>query len=127
MRPTVPVRLLLALVAVLLVVAACGGGDDRPLVVYERAWPDGMVEETTVHGDGRVLMRHGEFLERFTIPEASVATLRTALQAPIPTGSPEESPQRTLTLADGTRVEAVRPEPGNAVELLDRLTDTHAL
>jgi hypothetical protein len=122
----------LALAAIIaLVVAGCAsGGGATPgaeLLHYQRVWPDGRVEQQTIHTDGRVEMRHGEVLERMTIRPTDIARIQEALQAPIPTGSAEDSPQRTLTLADGTVVAWPRPDPGTVTELLEELLDTHAL
>ena len=103
-----------AVVAVLLLVAACstGGSTGGQLLTYQRVWPDGMTEQTTVFDDGRVQMQHGEVLERLTISAADVDRLRAALAQPLPTGSPSDSPRRTLTLADGTVIESPRADPG---------------
>lgn len=116
--------------ALLMSVSACspgGSASDAPLVVYTRVWPDGLIEETTVHADGRVLMRHGDRLERFTLDEADVELLRTALAGDLPVGASDDGPERTLTMGDGRVIESPRPEHGNAAELLDRLTETHRL
>jgi hypothetical protein len=72
-------------------------------------------------------MRHGDVLERLSIRPTDVARIQEALQGPIPTGSPDDSPQRTLTLADGTVIAAPRPDAGTLTQLLAELLDTHAL
>jgi hypothetical protein len=116
--------LLLSIVAVL--ASAC---DPSPagavLVSYERAWPDGFVESQTIWADGRIEMRHGDRLERFTITPQDVDRVRVALGKTIPTGTPDDSPRRTLTLPDGTVLNAPRPDPGTATELLERLLERH--
>jgi hypothetical protein len=120
---------LLGLLAVLLL-AACsstaGGGGSR-LLHYQRVWPNGNVEQQTIYRDGKAEMKHGDVLERLTLDSADVKRLEDALAGPIPTGSPDDSPVRTLTLADGTVIAAPRPDPGTVTELLERLLDTHSL
>jgi hypothetical protein len=123
-------HILIAVVAALCVVAiaGCGGGsNDTPIARYERVWPDGLTEKLSVWTDGRVQMEHGDVLERLTLTSSDLDRIRTALASPIPTGTPDDSPRRTLTLADGTVVTAPRPEPGTVTELLDRLMSTHSL
>lgn len=107
--------------------AASAGGDGHRLLTYEREWPDGTVESETVYDNGHVEMRHGDRLERMTIGPTDVERIEDALTRPIATGSPEDSPVRTLTLADGTVVVAPRPNAGSLTELLERLLDTHSL
>jgi hypothetical protein len=72
-------------------------------------------------------MKHGDVLERLTLTAEDLATVEAALEEPIPTGSPDDSPRRTMELADGTVIEAPRPEPGTATELLENLMNTHSL
>lgn len=123
------VLVLVGLVAALLV-GACSGdatGSGETLVRYERVWPDGRVEEETIGVNGEILMKHGEVLERFTLEAEDVARIEAALAEPIPTGSPEDSPKRTIELADGTLIEAPRPEPDSVTALLESLMDTHRL
>jgi hypothetical protein len=117
-----------AVVAVLVLVAACSSGSGSgQLLAYQRVWPDGMTESTTVFDDGRVQMQHGDVLERLTLSAEDLSRLRAALAQPIPTGSPSDSPRRTLTLADGTVIQAPRPDPDTLTALLDNLTSTHRL
>jgi hypothetical protein len=113
-----------------LVVTACSasaGSDGTRLLSYQRQWPDGKVEQVTILTNGHVEMKHGDNLERITIGAADVSRLQDALARPIPTGSPDDSPGRTLTLADGTVIGAPRPAAGTVTELLERLLDTHTL
>jgi hypothetical protein len=110
--------------------AACSSdasGLGPTLVRYERVWPDGRVEEQTIDTSGKVLMKHGDVLERITLSADDLATIEAALEAPIPTGTPEDSPQRTIELADGATVEAPRPDEGTVTELLESLMNTHQL
>jgi hypothetical protein len=117
-----------------LAVGACtGGGGAQPtldpgrqLLAYERAHEGGHVESMTLTADGKVQMRHGEHLERFTIDAAAVGRIVEALAKPIPTDAPDALPRRTLSLPDRT-IAAPRPEPGTVTELLERLLDTHRL
>lgn len=113
-----------------LVVVACSaspGSDGLKLLSYQRQWPDGKIEQLTILTNGHVEMKHGDYLERITIGAADVSRLQDALAMPIPTGSPDDSPKRTLTLADGTVISAPRPEAGTVTALLERLLDTHTL
>lgn len=110
----------------------CGGAtvsEDEGgwFVRYDRVWPDGLAEHQTIWPDGRVLMRHGQTLERLTLDGEDVERIEGALEGEIPVGSPDDSPVRTLTLGDGTVIEAPRPDPGSATELLERLLDRHSL
>lgn len=128
---------LLALLALVLL-AGCGGGSGGggdptaapatgALVTYTRDWPDGYREEMTIAADGKMLMRHGEYLERLVLPEADLAAVRDALAAEIPAGDASLSPDRTIVLADGTTIVHAQPDAGTLTELLDRLMDTHKL
>lgn len=131
------VTLALAALLVTLVIAGCGGspgGGGAPspaatgeLVRYERVWADGLTERTLIGQDGKVVMMHGEHLERLVLTADDLARLRTLLATPAVAGDPGGSPDRTLTYADGTVIAHARPDPGSIVELLDRLTDTHSL
>lgn len=125
------VRTLLVALAGVLLLAACassgGSTTAAKLLHYQRVWPDGRIEQQTIYADGRIEMKHGDTLERLTIDASDVARLQDALKADIPTGSPDDSPKRTLTLADGTLVEAPRPEPGTVTDLLEQLLNTHML
>jgi hypothetical protein len=123
------IGVLVALVLAMVTLVACapgGGGEDGPLAVYRRE-VGATTEETTVYRDGRVLMKHGEYVERFTLPSEDMARLRDALAGPVPTGAPADGYARTLTLPDGTLVEAPLAEAGSATALLELLTDTHSL
>lgn len=125
------VRTLLVALAGMLLLAACAssGGTTTAakLLHYQRVWPDGRIEQQTIYADGRIEMKHGETLERITIPAEDVTRIQDALKADIPIGSPDDSPRRTLTLADGTVIQAPRPEPGTVTDLLERLLDSHLL
>jgi hypothetical protein len=132
-----PSRLLRALLVVVAVVtlaaavlgcgAAAGEDDQGWFVRYERVWADGLRERETIWPDGRLLMKHGDYLERLTLTAADVDRLQTALEDDIAVGSPDDSPKRTITLGDGTVIAAARPEPGTITDLLDRLLDRHTL
>lgn len=128
-----PARVTTVLAALVFVAAACTSTADQgdgELVVYERVWPDSITETTTIYQDGRVSMLHGEHLERFTLAEADLQLIRSALEAPLEpaadAASDPDAPRRTITLGDGTIVQVGEPEPEGAVDLLDRLTDTHS-
>jgi hypothetical protein len=97
------------------------------LVRYERVWPDGRVESQTIDTSGQVLMTHGGGPERLALSPDDLATIETALQGPIPIGSPSDSPKRTIEMADGTVIEAPRPDEGTVTLLLDDLMSTHRL
>jgi hypothetical protein len=119
---------LVVLALIALVLAGCGASaGSGELVTYQRVWPDGLKELTTVWNDGRVQMKHGDVLERLVLSASDVERIRSALGRPIPTGSHDDSPKRTLTLADGKVIEAPRPDPDTVTLLLDNLTSTHTL
>jgi len=132
-RSTSPRVILIAFVSLLAVLAACAPAKIDPLAMtdalvrYERVWPDGLTEVEAITTDGKVFMTHGASLERFTLDADDVERIREALEADIPTGSAEDQPKRTLILADGTVIEAPRPDPGTITDLLDRLMSTHQL
>lgn len=123
----------LVLLLALLVLAGCsasgggGGAGGAKLLHYARVWPDGNTEQQTIYSDGRIEMKHGEVLERLTLAPADLARIQDGLTEPIPTGSPDDSPKRTLELADGTVIEAPKPVPGSVTELLENLLNTHTL
>jgi hypothetical protein len=119
---------LLVLLLVAACVGACAGSEPggEVLVTYQRTWPDGYVDRETIWADGRIEMHHGEHLERFRLTDVDMQRLRAALEQPIPTGSPGDSPVRLLTLADGRDVAAPRPDAGTITELLDRVMERHA-
>ena len=124
------VRAFLTGLALLVLLAGCsgtGGTTAAKLLHYQRVWPDGTIEQQTIYADGRIEMKHGETLERITISSSDVARIQDALTQPIPTGAPTDSPKRTLTLPDGTQIDAPRPDPGTVTELLERLLDTHSI
>lgn len=129
------IRLVAGLLAVLalLVLAGCGsstgggGAGGSKLLHYQRVWPDGNIEQQTIYSDGRVEMKHGDSLERLTLSTADLGRIQDALKQPIPTGSPDDSPKRTLELADGSVIEAPKPDPGTVTELLENLLNTHTL
>jgi len=130
-RPVLPGAVRILFIAIVLggLLGACasGAGGATRLLSYQRVWPEGLTEQQTIWSDGRIEMKHGETLERFTISAAAVARIQDALTRPIPTGSPDDSPKRTLTLATGTVVDAPRPDRDTVTELLERLLDTHTL
>lgn len=103
------------------------GPSEDALVTYQRMWPDGYEERQTVDADGSVRMLHGDRFERLALPSEDVDRIITALQDDILIGDPGDSPERTLTLADGTIIEHPQPVAGSIVELMDRLMDTHSL
>lgn len=111
------------------VLLACGpdAPEGDPLVSYERAWSDGLIESQSIWADGRIEMTHGGNPERFELAADDLERIEAALDRPIPTGSPDDSPKRTLTLEDGTVIEAPRPEADSVTELLERLLDSHVL
>jgi len=118
---------LLAIAAVALACSPNTSGLGPVLVRYERVWPDGRVEEQTIDTAGKVLMKHGDVLERLTLGADDLAVIEAALAEPIPTGSPDDSPDRTIELADGTVIDAPRPDEGTVTQLLENLMDTHRL
>jgi hypothetical protein len=118
----------LVLAASLLVACSQPAAELGPtLVRYERTWPDGLVEAQTIDTSGQVLMTHGGGDERLTLSADDLATIESALDAPIPTGSAEDSPKRRIELADGTVIEAPRLVEGSVTVLLDNLMSRHQL
>jgi hypothetical protein len=104
--------------------SAAPGGE---LVRYERVWADGLTERTLIGQDGKVVMMHGEHLERLVLTAEDLDRIRAAIASTATSGDPGGSPDRTITYADGRVVPHALPEPGSLAELLDRLTDTHSL
>ena len=123
-------RLVAMLLLIAGLVAGCGStaGEDEAgwFVRYERVWPDGLTERETIWPDGRLLMHHGEHLERLTIEAEDVARIQAALEEDIPRASEDDSPRRTVTLPSGEEI-VTRPDRGSAIELLERLLDRHTL
>jgi hypothetical protein len=117
----------LAAVLLVLVVMGCGGGQAATLVTYQRDWPDGFHEEVTVLDDGKVMMRHGDMLERLTLTTDQVQALRDSLEAGLPLGEQGDTLVRTVILGDSSVHSPVAVEPGSSVEMLEILMTTHAL
>ena len=131
------IAILLASLLTLAVLAGCAGGSGGGgtpsaapaafLVRYDRVWADGLTEQTVIAEDGKVLMRHGEHLERLVLDAADVERIRAAMAADVPAGDPGGSPDRTVTYGDGTVIAHATPDAGSVTELLERFMDTHSL
>ena len=124
-------RFVVLLLLLPLVLAACGshGGDDDPgwFVRYERVWADGLTERETLWPDGRVLMRHGEYLERITMSKDDMATIQAALASPPAVGTAERfapahddaarrDRDRLRPAGPGHRLRAARAAPRQALD-----------
>ena len=85
--------LLVALVAV--GAGACSTASEptgTPAYTITRSWSNGMEEQGLVYADGRIVMTHGEYTERVTIPADQMAELAAAAAQEIPAGANSDDP-----------------------------------
>ena len=125
---------LTALLGVLLLaalLAACGGSSAEPtgtpLYTVTRSWSNGIEETAQIYADGRIVMHHGEHVERVTIPADQIAELATAASAGVAQGSNSDSPILGVTIGDGAAVRPAANVPGSLAALLNLLLDSHTL
>lgn len=120
--------LLVALVAV--GASACSTASEptgTPAYTITRSWSNGMEEQGLVYGDGRIVMTHGEYTERVTIPADQMAELAAAAAQEIPAGANSDDPIVGVAIGDAAPIRPAGLTEGSLPELLNRLLDSHTL
>lgn len=98
-----------------------------PRFAVTRSWSTGYEESADIYADGRVVMHHGDNVERFALPAAQMLELDAAAAAPVAPGSNADDPIVGVTIGSSAPVRPARSEPGTLAELLGRLLDVHTL
>lgn len=120
--------LLVALVAV--GAGACSTASEptgTPAYTITRSWSNGMEEQGLVYADGRIVMTHGEYTERVTIPADQMAELAAAAAQEIPAGANSDDPIVGVAIGDAAPIRPAGLTEGSLPELLNRLLDSHTL
>ena len=123
------VVLLLAVVAATSL-GACSAATEptgTPLYTVTRSWSNGMEEQGLIYPDGRIVMTHGAYTERVTLPADQMAELSAAAALEIPVGTNSDDPIIGVTIGDGPVVRPAGLQQDSLPELLNRLLDSHTL
>jgi len=97
------------------------------LYTATRSWSNGMEERVEVYADGKIIMIHGDFEERVTLPADHMAELATAATTPVEPGSNSDDPILGVTVSGSSDVRPAALTPGSIADLLNRLLDSHTL
>jgi hypothetical protein len=97
------------------------------LYTATRSWSNGMEERVEVYADGKIIMIHGDFEERVTLPADQMAELATAATTPVEPGSNSDDPILGVTVSGSSDVRPAALTPGSIADLLNRLLDSHTL
>lgn len=122
------ILLLVALVAV--GAGACSTASEptgTPAYTITRSWSNGMEEQGLVYADGRIVMTHGEYTERVTIPADQMAELAAAAAQEISAGANSDDPIVGVAIGDAAPIRPAGLTEGSLPELLNRLLDSHTL
>ena len=121
--------LLLVLVAATSLVACSSAAEPTgtPAYTITRSWSNGMEEQGLIYPDGRIVMTHGAYTERVTLPADQMAELAAAAALEIPAGTNSDDPIVGVTVGDGTAVRPAGLTTDSLPELLNRLLDSHTL
>ncbi len=98
-----------------------------PAYTITRSWSNGMEETATVYPDGRVVMAHGEYTERITLPADQMAELAAAAALEIPAGTNSDDPIIGVTIGSTEPIRPAGLTQDLLPELLNRLLDSHTL
>lgn len=98
-----------------------------PAYTITRSWSNGMEEQGLVYADGRIVMTHGEYTERVTIPADQMAELAAAAAQEIPAGANSDDPIVGVAIGDAAPIRPAGLTEGSLPELLNRLLDSHTL
>ena len=121
--------LLLFLVAATSLVACNSAAEPigTPAYTITRSWSNGYEEQARIYVDGRIVMNHGEFTERVTLPADQMAELAAAAALEIPAGANSDDPIIGVAVGDGAVVRPAGLQQDSLPELLNRLLDSHTL
>jgi hypothetical protein len=115
--------------AALLFIGGCTSAPEPSaslLYTATRSWSNGIEESVEVYADGRTIMTHGDYEERFTLPTDQMAELAAATTPALP-GSNSDDPILGVTVSGSTEVRPAALTPGSIAELLNKLLDSHTL
>jgi len=98
-----------------------------PAYTVTRSWSNGMEEQGLIYPDGRIVMTHGAYTERVTLPADQMAELAAAAALEIPVGTNSDDPIIGVTIGDGPVVRPAGLQQDSLPELLNRLLDSHTL
>ena len=121
--------LLMTLIAVASL-AACSSAAEptgTPAYTVTRSWSNGMEEKAVVYADGRTIMTHGEYSEKYTLPADQMAALAAAATLDIPAGTNSDDPILGVAIGDSAPVRPAGLTTDSLPELLNRLLDSHTL
>jgi len=121
--------LLLTLVTAASLVACSSAAEPTgtPAYTITRSWSNGMEEQALIYPDGRIVMTHGAYTERVTLPADQMAELTAAAALEIPVGTNSDDPIIGVTIGDGSVVRPAGLQQDSLPELLNRLLDSHTL
>jgi len=121
--------LLLTLVTAASLVACSSAAEPTgtPAYTVTRSWSNGMEEQGLIYPDGRIVMTHGAYTERVTLPADQMAELAAAAALEIPAGTNSDDPIIGVTIGDGPVVRPAGLQQDSLPELLNRLLDSHTL
>jgi len=121
--------LLLTLVTAASLVACSSTAEPSgtPAYTITRSWSNGMEEQGLIYPDGRIVMTHGAYTERVTLPADQMAELAAAAALEIPAGTNSDDPIIGVTIGDGPVVRPAGLQQDSLPELLNRLLDSHTL
>jgi hypothetical protein len=121
--------LLLTLVTAASLVACSSTAEPSgtPAYTVTRSWSNGMEEQGLIYPDGRIVMTHGAYTERVTLPADQMAELAAAAALEIPVGTNSDDPIIGVTIGDGPVVRPAGLQQDSLPELLNRLLDSHTL
>ena len=121
--------LLLTLVTAASLVACSSAAEPTgtPAYTITRSWSNGMEEQGLIYPDGRIVMTHGAYTERVTLPADQMAELAAAAALEIPAGTNSDDPIIGVTIGDGPVARPAGLQQDSLPELLNRLLDSHTL
>ncbi len=121
--------LLLTLVTAASLVACSSAAEPSGTTAYTitRSWSNGYEEKGLIYPDGRIVMTHGAYTERVTLPADQMAELAAAAALEIPAGTNSDDPIIGVTIGSGTPIRPAGLTKDALPELLNRLLDSHTL
>ena len=121
---------LLVAIAVATSLGACSSAAEpsgTPAYTVTRSWSNGYEERALVYADGRIIMTHGEYSEKVTLPADQMAALVAAAALEIPAGANSDDPIIGVAIGAGAPIRPAGLTKDSLPELLNRLLDSHTL